>query len=211
MLLSGREELQIVSRVINAANDSIQVIPASYFEPLVIDAIFDRAAPLEVDVGCGDGSFLVEVARRFPERNFLGIERLLGRVRKTCRKAARLALDNVRVLRLEASYAVRYMLPPESVSVFHVGFPDPWPKRRHHQRRLINDAFLDTVRAALRPGGELRVSTDDAPYFEHIRRVVSQRADFAETPWPDNPNYPKTDFEKQFTGLPIHRLRLRKV
>jgi tRNA (guanine-N7-)-methyltransferase len=190
-----------------------ELIPPSYFEPLQIERAFMRPADLEVDIGCGEGAFLVAMAARFPERNFLGVERLLGRIRKTCRRAAALNLENVRVLRLESFYTVRHLLPPGSVSVFHVMFPDPWPKRKHQRRRLVNDPFLDAIHAALSKDGELRLTTDDADYFAHMRRVGLARTDFETVPWPDDPGYPQTDFERGFRarGLPIHRLLLRKI
>lgn len=191
----------------------IELVPENYFEPLNLASVFAARSPLEVDVGSGDGSFLVAIAQKNPGQVFLGIERLLGRVRKTCRKAARLNLTNVRVLRLESVYAVRNLIPPESVTVFHVSFPDPWPKRKHHRRRLVNHEFLDAVYAALCADGQLRLTTDDADYFAHMRRVLSERVDFAETLWPEDPDYPQTDFEKKFRGqgLPIHRLLVRKI
>jgi tRNA (guanine-N7-)-methyltransferase len=191
----------------------MELVPDNYFERLDPAAAFGRRAPLEVDVGCGEGAFLTSVAGRFPERNFLGIERLLGRVRKTCRRAAHRRLENVRVLRLESLYAVCHLLPPESVSVFHVSFPDPWPKRKHQRRRLVQHAFLDALRDALLPGGEVRLTTDDAGYFEHMRRIGLARPDFQAVPWIEEPDYPQTDFEKGYRalGLPIYRLLLRKI
>src|SRR5205814_6255495 len=111
------------------------------------EKIFGRRAPLHVDLGCGDGSFLCALAQRLPDKNFLGIERLLSRIRSTARKAA--SLDNVRLLQIESSYAVRYLLPAESVETFYLLFPDPWPKRRHHRRRIFSRYFLDSVAAAL--------------------------------------------------------------
>lgn len=211
--------------------ESIELSPSDYFTALDIVEVFRARAeaPLEVDIGSGDGSFLVEMAERHPERNFLGLERLLGRVRKTCRRAARLGLDNVRVLRIENAYAVRHLLPPGSVSTFHILFPDPWPKRRHWRRRLIQPPFLDALAHALHPGGELRIKTDDAPYFAHIRAAIAERAQlFRELPWPETPEVgeanadadgnsnaddPLTDFERRFVarGLPIYRARLVKT
>lgn len=193
--------------------ESIELIPADYFKPLDISAAFARHAPLEVDVGSGEGSFLLALAQQRSNHNFLGIERLLGRVRKTCRRAARLGLENVRILRLENSYSVRFMMPPSSVTTFHILFPDPWPKRRHWRRRLIQPDFLDAVSAALVTHGELRIKTDDAPYFAYIREVLKARSDFRETMWPDEEEYPQTDFERGFVarGLPIYRVRLVKT
>ncbi len=199
---------------VRSARDSvIEIIPGSYFERLQPGVIFGRAGPLEVDVGCGGGSFLAARAAKYPLRNFLGLERQAGRVRKSCRRAERLRLDNVRVLGIESGYAVRYLLAESSVTVFHVAFPDPWPKRRHEQRRLISPEFLDAVRVALVPSGELRVTTDDRIYFEQISTLGAGRADLVPDPWEPGADYPQTDFERIFRGqgVPIYRLRLRKV
>ena len=194
--------------------EKVEFVPDNYLEPLDLAALFPGrpGAPLEVDLGSGDGSFLVEMANRAPERNFLGVERLLGRVRRTCRRLARTGAANARVLRLESHYLVRYLLPRESVSVFHVMFPDPWPKRRHHPNRLIQTDFLDAVCAALTPCGELRLTTDDRPYFEHMRAVFTPHPGFVEEPWTPAEDYPQTDFERQFRsqGLPIYRALLRR-
>ena len=195
------------------ASDRIELVPDNYFVPLDLAACFPRPAPIEVDIGCGDGSFLIRMAHSNPERNFLGIERLLGRVRRTCRKAARVGLENTRVLRIESAYATRWLLPPKSVDVFHVMFPDPWPKRRHQVRRLINNDFLDAVWVALIHGGELRLSTDDAHYFQHMEGVMALRKDFAIEPWEPGGDYPQTDFERRFRakGMKINRLLARKI
>ena len=192
--------------------ERIELVPESILIPLNLEACWPKPASVEVDVGCGDGSFLIEMARANPGRNFLGTERLLGRVRSTCRKADRNGLENVRVLRLESSYATRWLLPNKSIEVFHVMFPDPWPKRRHQVRRLINNDFLDAVWAALVHGGELRLSTDDTPYFQHMEQVMQLRKDFAIEPWAPGDDYPQTDFERHFRskGMKINRLLARK-
>lgn len=90
---------------------------------LNLEKIFGRKAPLHVDLGCGDGSFLCALAQRMPEKNFLGIDRLLNRIRSAVRRAAN--LSNVRLLRVESSYAARYLLPPASVETFTCCFPVP--------------------------------------------------------------------------------------
>ena len=197
----------------SSQSSEIELIPENYFEPLKIELSFPRPAPLEVEIGCGEGSFLVGMGSKFPERNFLGIERLLGRIRKTCRRINAKNLEHVRVLRLESGYTVQYLLPPGSVSVFHLMFPDPWPKRKHHRRRIVADPFLDAIHTALEPGGELRLTTDDKDYFEHMQSVCLARKDFAPIQWIEDPDYPQTDFERGFRaqGLPIYRLFLRKI
>jgi tRNA (guanine-N7-)-methyltransferase len=190
----------------------IELIPANYFAPVDLAQVFPRAAHLEIDLGCGDGAFLVAMAERFPERNFLGIERLLGRVRSACGRAARHGLGNVRVLRVESSYAVKYLLPPGSIAVAHLLFPDPWPKKRHHRRRIVTREFVAAVRRLLAPGGQFRIVTDQADYFESIRALLAGAAFAEETP-DEVDAFPLTTFEKHFRaqGAPIHWLLLRKV
>lgn len=196
-----------------AAAAAAEIAPRDFLQPLDFAEIFGRAAPLEIDLGCGDGAFLTAMAQRHPARNFLGIERLLGRVRTTCRRVEIAGLENVRVLRVDSTFAVRVLIPRAAVSAFHILFADPWPKRRHWRRRLIQPDFLDTLSGALAPGGELRVKTDDAPYFEHIRAVLGKCRTLRGAAWPQDPREPLTDFEKRFValGLPIHRVRLVKT
>lgn len=189
-----------------------EVFPADLRRPLLIGEIYGNDRPLEIDLGSGSGKFLVEAGQRFPERNFLGIERLLGRVRKTRRKACQLSLGNVRVLRVEIDYAVKYLLPPGSVSRFHLSFPDPWPKRRHHSRRLVDEEFFGAIAFALESSGELWIKTDHADYFRWIEKILAGVSPtFHEAPW--ECEYPNTDFDETFAAenLPIYRLRLRKT
>src|SRR3954469_20351043 len=110
--------------------------PASYVQKLDWSRVFGQAQPIEVELGSGDGSFLANYAKLHPERNFLGVERLLGRLRKLNRKGLRADLSNLTLLRLEASYVIEFMVAPESVDALHVYFPDPWPKRKHRKNRL---------------------------------------------------------------------------
>jgi tRNA (guanine-N7-)-methyltransferase len=189
----------------------VELIPESYVRRLDLPKIFGRTARLHVDLGCGDGTFLVDVAARMHEKNFLGIERLLGRVRSATRKAAR--LNNVRILRAETSYAVRYLLPEQSVEVFHLLFPDPWPKRRHQQRRLVTADFLRAIRAALVDDGILRIATDQADYFQRVRHLAEKSKNFAVTELNGDHDFPASTFEKRFKseGAPIYRLELRKI
>ena len=190
----------------------VELVPANCFEPFDVPAVYGRIAPLEVDLGCGDGSFLAALARENPEKNFLGIERLLGRVRSACRRIERAGLTNARVTRFEISYAVEHLLPPGSVTTFHLLFPDPWPKRRHAPRRLVTESFLASLHRALGPNGTVRIATDETGYFRQITRLASESLLFAVTPNAPQ-NVTTTKFERRFReqGLPIHRLELRKV
>ena len=188
----------------------IELVPETYFAPLDLLAIFGREAPLQVDLGCGDGDLLCELARRHPKRNFLGIEKLASRVAKVCRKSAH--LENVRVLNVESSYAIRHLLPEASVETFYLLFPDPWPKRRHHRRRIVTIDFLDFVHRALTNDGVLRLATDQEDYFEQIRKTAKNHLGFALLDT-TGANLPSTKFERRFVdaGAAIYGLALRKI
>ena len=190
---------------------AIEFVPVSIVEQLNFREIFGRDAPIEVDLGCGDATFLVAMAAQNPDRNFLGIERLLGRVRVACRKIARSNLENIRILRLESAYAVAHLLPAAAISRFHVLFPDPWPKRRHQRRRLFTAEFLDAIDYALEPRGLLHLATDDADYFRSIHRIITVKSSVSISE--EASDFPITAFERKLAGkgAAIQRLLLRKV
>lgn len=194
------------------AAEDYELFPTDYFAPLDLAQIFPNPAPLELDIGCGDGAFVVAQAERFPGRNFLGLEKLAGRVWRGCKKASRLGLTNVRFLRIESSYALQYLLPPASVEMVHLLFPDPWPKSKHRRRRMVTPEFLALVHRLLRPEGRLRIVTDQQKYFAAICAQISP-ADFLETAPEPEEEFPITTFEKHFLadGVAIYRLLLRKV
>jgi len=123
---------------------------------------------------------------------------LIGRVRSTCRKAAGENLSNLRVLRVEIAYAVRYLVPTESVVKFHLLFPDPWPKTRHHRRRIVTAEFLESIRNALVPGGILQIATDEADYFEQITRLCAAASGLAAADPGLDVAHPVSTFEERF-------------
>ena len=175
------------------------VSPRSWTDVLPVDELFpDPEKPLEVDVGCGKGRFLTARAQAHPDINLLGVDRLLRRLRKIDKKIARLELTNVRLLRIEASYAIRYMLPPSSVTTFYIFYSDPWPKKRHHKRRLFNEDFLDRLFGVLVPGGTVHVATDHGDYFDEIRGLFERDSRYSETPAFEPVEEEKTDFEILF-------------
>ena len=191
--------------------ERFQFSPPDYFRKLCKAEIFpDVARPLEVDFGCGDGTFLTELAAHHPERDFLGVERLLGRVRKGCRKIARTGLTNAKVLRLETSYTLEWLLPDACASRVHLLFPDPWPKKKHHKRRLVNAGFCAALVRVLQPGGEFLFKTDHPEYFEQSMEALRECADLEEIDWEAGEFfYPQTDFEALWRGQgkPIHTAR----
>jgi tRNA (guanine-N7-)-methyltransferase len=190
----------------------IERVPELQVARLDLVQLFGRSAPLHVDLGCGDGSFLCEMAEQFPKRNFLGIERLTKRVEKVRRKAEK--IENVRVLRADTLFAVRYLLPEFSVETFYLLFPDPWPKRRHQFRRIFTRDFLEAIAVALESHGILRVATDQLDYFHQIERLSRAHLHFQIVPQsPDDAVLPITKFERNFREqhAPIYRLTLRKT
>jgi tRNA (guanine-N7-)-methyltransferase len=182
--------------------------PPSYVERLDLGHLFPVSQPLEVELGSGDGSFLAQWATQHPDRNFLGVERLLGRLRKLDRKGRRANLANLRVLRIEASYCLAWLLPRCSVQALHVYFPDPWPKRRHWKNRLVNAEFVAAAAAALALDGAVFFRTDNEDYFNQIRNVFETHAAFEPTVTPADLSDVLTDFERDFHARGVTTLRV---
>ena len=191
----------------HAGHQSLIVHLDSYVERIDLGALFGRVAPLEVEVGTGDGGFLLARATLHPGRNFLGIERLLGRMRKLDRKGRRAGLANLRLLRLEAGYVLQYLLPPASVSVLHLYFPDPWPKKRQRKNRLIQLPFGPVVANVLAPGGCVYVRTDDADYFAQMCEVFDSLEGVKRVETPEEILGTKTEFERDFEARGIRGLK----
>ena len=188
------------------------ISPTDWTTLLRLEELFPSDQPLEVDIGCGKGRFLTTRARACPDTNFLGIDRLLRRLHKVERKIQRQQLSNVRLLRIEARYAVTYLLPPASVSVFYVFFPDPWPKRRHHKRRLLTPGFLDALDRTLVTDGQIHLVTDDLGYLTEIRRLYRADARFTDIPAFEPQPEERTEFERIFReqAQPIGRCSFAK-
>ena len=187
--------------------------PENWTENLRISDLFTIPAPLEVEIGCGKGRFLSARAATHPEINFLGIDRMLRRIRKSDKKIIRFQLKNVRLLRIEAAYALERLLPPLCVSTYYVFFPDPWPKRRHHQRRLFSPAFMDMLDRTLIPGGTLYFATDHTDYSDWVRKLFAKDPRFTAVPHLEPREEERTEFEILFTGqgLTISRSGFKKI
>lgn len=177
----------------------LRIIPTDWTAPLDLPAVFGRRPHrLEVDLGCGKGRFLLARAAAHPETSFLGLDRQTRRLAKVERKAQRAQLDNIRLLYAEAAYAVVHLLPPGSVAVYYIFFPDPWPKRRHYRRRLFDAVFLDALADTLIPGGCIHLATDHLDYFESIRRLLAGDARFVGRESFITSDEERTDFELIF-------------
>lgn len=178
----------------------------SAIEPIDLAKLFPNEQPLELELGCGDGSFTLQYALANPGRNIVALERLLGRITKLDRKGHRAGLKNLRLIRAEAAYVLEYLLPPERLDAIHVYFPDPWPKKRHHKNRLISEPFPPLAKRLLREGGVVFLRTDNVEYFEQMLEVFGGAQGFEEIETPEPIRQLITDFEQEFNsqGIPTN-------
>ncbi len=139
--------------------------------PLDLAACFDRPAPAVLEIGFGNGEALVAAARARPEWNFLGVEVHRPGVGSLLRRLAAEEIANVRVVTADA-HEVLERLAPASLQAVHIFFPDPWPKKRHHKRRLLQPAFAACLRDVLAPGGYVHCATDWEDYAAHMLAVL---------------------------------------
>ncbi len=191
---------------------TLRIVPDNWLDPFDFKAEFTHPdRPLEIDIGSGKGRFLAARSGKFPEVNFLGIERQLGRINRSGRRCERAGRENVRVFRMEGYYAISQLMPADYVSNYYFFFPDPWPKDRQQHNRLFCPKFMDALFRTLTDGGCLHVSTDHLPYFADIYELLKKDERFEEIPAfvPDEEE--TTDFELIFAHKEIGRCSFRKM
>ena len=162
--------------------------------------IFGRAAPTVVEIGSGMGETTARIARENPDVDYLAIEVHAPGVGSLLRQVEESGVANVRVVQHDAVEVMRDMVPERSLAGIHVFFPDPWPKKRHHKRRLIQPAFAQLAAERLASGGYLHVATDWQEYAEHVLAVLSQTPDLRNTAdafAPRPATRPETKFERR--------------
>ena len=191
------------------------VDPAGTIAP---QALFGRRAPLWLEIGFGNGEALHHMAQLRPDVDFLGIEVHRPGVGHLLNALAADDVDNVRVINADAAEVIRDCLPAGILDRVLVFFPDPWPKKRHHKRRLIQPDFVDVIARVLAPGGHLHLATDWADYADHMRAVLDPHAAFVNTAgdagWAERPDYrPATRFEQRGArkGHTVHDLLYRRA
>jgi tRNA (guanine-N7-)-methyltransferase len=180
--------------------------------------IFGRCAPVHVEVGSGKGTFLANQAKSQPDVNFIGIERAGRYYRFAVDRIGRRHLKNVRIIRADAARFIAENAPDTSVDCFHIYFPDPWPKKRHHKRRFLNPANTDHLIRCLKPAGTIRIATDFEEYFEQIKDVLAARADrlykidFLPTAGAQIGEWVGSNFERKYLkeNRPIFTIAVRK-
>jgi len=169
-------------------------------EPLNFREIFGRAAPLVVEIGSGMGETTARIAAENPHNDYLAIEVHAPGVGSLLKQVEENAGTNVRVVQHDAVEVMREMVPPGTLAGIHVFFPDPWPKKRHHKRRLIQPDFAQLLASRLAPGGYLHVATDWQEYAEHVLAVLQQTPGLrntAEAFAPRPASRPETKFERR--------------
>jgi tRNA (guanine-N7-)-methyltransferase len=203
----------------------IKIFPNLTFDPqstvgrVDFGDIFGRTAPVHIEIGSGKGTFLVNQARFQPGDNFIGIEWASRYYRFAVDRIGRWDLKNVRIIRTDAAKFIAENVPDESVDCFHIYFPDPWPKKRHHKRRFVNDTNAEQLIRRLKVGGTIRVATDYGEYFEQIKQVFSARGDvlreidFLPTAGAQIGEWVGTNFERKYLkeSRPIFTIAVRKA
>jgi tRNA (guanine-N7-)-methyltransferase len=139
--------------------------------------LFAQRWPLEIEIGAGRGRFLLHRAAAHPDRNFLGIDYRWRFLRQGVERAERRGLTNLLFFKAEAQEVVPHLVPVNSVGVFHIYFPDPWHKRKHHKRRLLTPDFFRLLHERLQPGGLLELATDNFAYFVAFRKALIEAGD----------------------------------
>lgn len=188
--------------------------PAALPKPLVWREVYGNDHPIELEIGMGKGTFLTEQARARPGVNFFGIEWARWFWRYASDRMRRHNCANARTVRAEASYFLHEFVPDGSLSVVHIYFPDPWPKARHHKRRLVQPMFVPVLRRALQVGGRVQIVTDHQGYWEeNIERTIRAAEGFEVVDYkrPDsagNGEFVGTNFERKYAreGRPFYAI-----
>lgn len=190
-----------------AFNQSWSVYGLSLFDGMIdLTEVFGRSAPLVVEVGFGMGDSLLEMAKREPETDFIGIEVHPPGVGRLINEAGKLGLKNLRVYMADANDVLEDCIPASSADRFQLYFPDPWHKKKHTKRRIVQSAFIEKVHHILKPNGVFHLATDWEHYAEHMMEEMTLCANFqnmaGEYCFSPKPDYrPVTKFEKRGEGL----------
>ena len=182
------------------------------YPPYVWFEVFGRSSPVEVDLGAGDGVYAEARAKRESDRNFIAVERLLGRATKIAKKAIRNQLTNLKILRLESAYFIKNLCAESSLDAITVRYPDPWPKRRHHANRLLQKEFFEDAARAVISGGCMKLTTDDREYFEWAQKEAEKCSAWVpDLSW-TGIDEPTSEFEELFAkeGREVYRKAWRK-
>ncbi|MCA1796122.1 MAG: tRNA (guanosine(46)-N7)-methyltransferase TrmB [Geobacteraceae bacterium] len=190
--------------------------PSTLPQVNALSSLFRHKRPLALEIGCGTGDFIVKRARLFPHINFIAIDIYNKGCLKTCRRVERYNLDNVRVIRVEARYLLSHFGPDELLSAVYINCPDPWPKKRHRRRRLVNRRFLTQLAHFLEPEGELYFATDVEDYAVEVAMTLEEMPHFVNRLRAPMAyaleDYPTSRYMRRFKeqGLPVHYIHRQR-
>ena len=180
--------------------------------------IFGNDNPLALEIGCGIGDFIAKTAADFPERNFIAIDYYNKGCDKTCRRLEKHGITNVRVLRVEAREFITEHIPEHSLCAVYINCPDPWPKKRHRKRRLVNSAFVEFLKSYMMSGADFYFATDFEDYGEDVSGFMPQQQGFRNMLLPDLSRndldgYHRSKYMMKFMaeGKRIHFVHYRKI
>jgi len=199
--------------------ENIALNPSEIKGKIDFNTIFDTPAPVQIEIGSGRGTFLVNQAKSQPSINFIGIEWARKYYRYSVDRLGRWGLKNVRIIRTDAVAFIAENVPDSSVEGFHIYFPDPWPKKRHHKRRFLQQSNLDQMLRCLSPEGLINIATDHEEYFEWMNDLVDQntnkvtKIDFLKPTGAEETEHVGTNFERKYLklGKKTHALALKKM
>lgn len=188
---------------------SVESLP----RPLDFAQLYGNTNPVELEIGFGKGTFLVEQAMARPDTNFFGIEYANWFFRYGSDRLRRRSPNNARTIRAEATFFLHEFVPDASISVLHIYFPDPWPKARHKRRRLVQESFIPLMLRILKPGGRVQIVTDHKEYFEEnmeptMRASGLQIVDYNRPGSAGEGEFVGTNFERKYRreGRPFYAI-----
>jgi tRNA (guanine-N7-)-methyltransferase len=185
-------------------------------KPIDWKTLFSNDHPVELEIGMGKGTFLTDQAKSRPEINFFGIEYARWFWRYASDRLRRNNCTNARAVRAEAGFFLREFVTDASLSAVHIYFPDPWPKKRHHKRRLIQQPFAMEINRVLKQGGRVQIVTDHADYFEQIQQVIAasplKPMEYNRAGSQADGEFAGTNFERKYRrlGRPFHAIAAEK-
>lgn len=201
------------SFIVEPVGMTVETLP----RPLNFAELFGNANPVELEIGSGKGTFLLEQAKARPVTNFIGLEWANWYYRSTADRIRRAGCTNVRCARADANFFIHEFVPDESISVLHIYFPDPWPKARQTKRRTVQPKFIPEVLRILTPGGQIRVVTDHKGYWEEsieptIKSSGLSVVDYTRPGTAGDGEYVGTNFERKYVkeGRPFYAIAAEK-
>jgi tRNA (guanine-N7-)-methyltransferase len=195
----------------------ISIKPDSLQQKINFENIFGRSAPVQIEVGSGKATFLLAQSRAYPQTDFLGIEWASRYYRLAVDRLGRWGVKNVKLIRTDAAKFITEYVESDSVDCFHLYFPDPWHKRKHHKRRFINNTNFQQILRIVKPAGRIQIATDHEDYFQWMMKVIEnfsdrvKQTDFIPAAGAEENELVGTNYERKFKNKrPTRKIALIK-